>query len=250
MPLPTTRGALRDAVAAGRIPHRSVKDELRQNLIASLQAGRPLFPGIIGYDDTLDRTTDAIGPVSALTAEELARADAGHQFGAAQGFPWRARAGGVPRLADVLARHTGLPLIVEIKGDRPEVATRAIEVIREAGAEDRVIVGGFGDVALGTVRRLAPGLPTSASRAEVRSAVRRAHLWLKPRRPAYSVLQVPLRFNGERVLRASLVRAARRARLPVHAWIIDDPEEIRLLIGWGVTGIISDRPDVARRIVG
>jgi len=53
MPLPSTRGALREAVSTGRIPHRSVKDELRQNLIAQLQAGRPLFPGIIGYDETV-----------------------------------------------------------------------------------------------------------------------------------------------------------------------------------------------------
>ena len=41
------------AVAAGRVPHRSVKDELRENLIARLRAGRPLFPGIVGYDDTV-----------------------------------------------------------------------------------------------------------------------------------------------------------------------------------------------------
>ncbi len=32
---------------------RSVKQELRENLIARLQAGDPLFPGIIGYDDTV-----------------------------------------------------------------------------------------------------------------------------------------------------------------------------------------------------
>jgi magnesium chelatase subunit I len=53
MPVPSTLGALREAVTAGRVPHRSVKDELRQNLIAHLRTGRPLFPGIIGYDDSV-----------------------------------------------------------------------------------------------------------------------------------------------------------------------------------------------------
>ena len=53
MALPSTLGALRAAVAAGRIAHRSVKDELRENLMARLRAGTPLFPGIIGYDDTV-----------------------------------------------------------------------------------------------------------------------------------------------------------------------------------------------------
>ena len=45
--------ALREAVDAGRVPHRSVKDELRSNLAAHLRAGRTLFPGIIGYEDTV-----------------------------------------------------------------------------------------------------------------------------------------------------------------------------------------------------
>ena len=33
--------------------HRSVRDELRENLAAQLRAGAPLFPGIVGYDDTV-----------------------------------------------------------------------------------------------------------------------------------------------------------------------------------------------------
>lgn len=53
MDRPRTVGALRRAVAAGRIPHRRVRDEIRQNVIRKLRAGEPLFPGIIGYDDTV-----------------------------------------------------------------------------------------------------------------------------------------------------------------------------------------------------
>ncbi|MEZ5315798.1 MAG: hypothetical protein R2752_00195 [Vicinamibacterales bacterium] len=53
MALPTTLGALRAAVEAGRVPHRSTRDELRENLIAHLRSGRALFPGIVGYDETV-----------------------------------------------------------------------------------------------------------------------------------------------------------------------------------------------------
>jgi magnesium chelatase subunit I len=35
------------------MPHRPVKDELRENLTAHLRAGRPLFPGIVGYEETV-----------------------------------------------------------------------------------------------------------------------------------------------------------------------------------------------------
>ena len=38
---------------AVRYHSRSVKDELRDNLITKLRAGEKLFPGIVGYDDTV-----------------------------------------------------------------------------------------------------------------------------------------------------------------------------------------------------
>jgi magnesium chelatase subunit I len=50
---PATLGALRDALARGTYRRRPVKDEVRENLIARLKAGGPLFPGIIGYEDTV-----------------------------------------------------------------------------------------------------------------------------------------------------------------------------------------------------
>jgi magnesium chelatase subunit I len=50
---PSTLGELRVAVAAGRVRRRSVRDEVRENLVARLRAGETLFPGIIGYDDTV-----------------------------------------------------------------------------------------------------------------------------------------------------------------------------------------------------
>ena len=47
--LPRTLGELR---AAGH-GYRTVKEELRDNLLARMRAGEPRFPGIVGYDDTV-----------------------------------------------------------------------------------------------------------------------------------------------------------------------------------------------------
>src|SRR3954464_635972 len=52
-PKATTLGALRKEVEAGRLARRSVKSEIRDNLITKLRAGGTLFPGIIGYDDSV-----------------------------------------------------------------------------------------------------------------------------------------------------------------------------------------------------
>src|SRR6059058_5564386 len=51
---PTTLGGLKKTPYG--VPERalrSVKDELRQNLLSRLCSGEPLFPGVIGYEDTV-----------------------------------------------------------------------------------------------------------------------------------------------------------------------------------------------------
>ena len=56
MPIPSaisTLGDLRRAVERGEIRHRNVHEEVRDNLIVKLRAGGTLFPGIVGYDETV-----------------------------------------------------------------------------------------------------------------------------------------------------------------------------------------------------
>ena len=54
MNTPQTLGELRrSAFTESRLKTRRVKDELRENLIARLRDGASIFPGIVGYDDTV-----------------------------------------------------------------------------------------------------------------------------------------------------------------------------------------------------
>src|ERR1700737_3269033 len=49
-----TLGELRQSpFTAQRLGSRRVKDELRENLMTRLREGGPIFPGIVGYDDTV-----------------------------------------------------------------------------------------------------------------------------------------------------------------------------------------------------
>ena len=50
---PEILGDLKRAIAAGDVPRRTVKQEVRANLIRMLSTGEPLFPGILGYDETV-----------------------------------------------------------------------------------------------------------------------------------------------------------------------------------------------------
>ena len=54
MSLPRTLGELRQSpFSEQRLNTRRVKDEMRDNLIAKLRQGGLIFPGIVGYDDTV-----------------------------------------------------------------------------------------------------------------------------------------------------------------------------------------------------
>ena len=53
-PHPATLGGLRRAVESGEIHrHATVKDEVRHNLIKRLRDGGTLFPGLVGYEETV-----------------------------------------------------------------------------------------------------------------------------------------------------------------------------------------------------
>ena len=49
----STLGALRQAIERGDVARRTVQEEVRENLIQKLRSGGPLFPGIIGYEDSV-----------------------------------------------------------------------------------------------------------------------------------------------------------------------------------------------------
>jgi magnesium chelatase subunit I len=52
--LPRTFGALRaSSFSEAKLADRTVKDEIRNNLICKIQRGDDLFPGIVGYEDTV-----------------------------------------------------------------------------------------------------------------------------------------------------------------------------------------------------
>ncbi len=203
---------------------------------------------VVHHDTTLDRTTDASGPVAAKTADELARLDAGYQFERGGAFPFRGRGIGVPALAEVLRRYRGVPTIIEMKVYTPAMGNAVAQEIRRANALDCVCVAGYGPASARAARAALPGVPSSAFHAEVRLALYRTWLRWPVRRAPYHTYQVPESAEGTRIVSPRFIRYAHQAALKVQVWTVDDEADMRRLLAWGVDGLISNRPDVAVRV--
>jgi glycerophosphoryl diester phosphodiesterase len=200
---------------------------------------------VVIHDATLERTTNGAGPVAARTAAELAALDAGAQFGAADGFPFRDRGHGVPTLESVFERHPDTRMIIEMKYGTAALARAVVAIVRRMNAPSRVCLGSFQQEALDTARALAPEVATSASEPEARWTLHRSWIrwpWM-PGRP-YVAFQVPERAGRLRVVSPAFVRQAHREGQRVQVWVVDSEADSMRLLSWGVDGLISDRPDL------
>lgn len=186
---------------------------------------------VVLHDPTLERTTTGAGAVSRLSLTEVRRADAG-------------TGERVPTLAEVLDGFPTAPLLVEIKERRAARATLAL--LREHHAERRVLVGAFHR------GELAPFFHTEFARSPVRAEV--AWFWagsrvgLTPGGVGYRAFSVPEYSGRLRVVDDVFVAAARRRRLPVHVWTVDDADRAARLRALGVCGIITGFPERMRRL--
>jgi len=199
---------------------------------------------VVHHDRTLDRTTSGRGPLAALTSDELKRLDAGVHF---PGFA--GAAGGVPTLREVLRRYPSARMIIELKLNDPSLAHKAIDEVRAADAVDRVALGSFGTRVLRSARAYEPRIRTGASREETRLFLYRSWVRWPVRRPPYQDFQVPELAGSTRVVSPRFVRYAHQADCRVKVWTVDEESDMRRLLSWGVDAIISDRPDLAVRVV-
>ena len=142
----------------------------------------------------------------------------------------------------MLQRFPATPLLVEIKETGAARATLA--VLRDHRAERRVLVGAFQWAAL------APFRGSEFARAPVRVEV--ALFWAGSRLGLSwgsrwcRALSVPEHSGRLRVVDRRFLTAARRARVPVHVWTVDDPSQATRLRALGVCGIITNYPERMR----
>ena len=206
---------------------------------------------VVHHDATLERTTNGHGPIVDHSAAELSRLDAGYHFRGADGsHPFRGQGIGVPTLREVLKRYKAAPIIVELKLPGRRLAERVVDEIRAANALDRVAVGSYHADALEAVRYFAPTIATGAAKEETRWALYRSWFGMRLRTPPFREFQVPDRSGFTRIVSKRFVRFAHASGLTVKVWTVNERADMERLLAWGVDALITDRPDVAREVLG
>ncbi|HEY8301865.1 MAG TPA: glycerophosphodiester phosphodiesterase family protein [Jatrophihabitans sp.] len=183
------------------------------------------------HDATLDRLTQLRGRI-----EEL---------------PWAtvrtARVAGrepIPLLADVLTAWPHTRINLDVKSERSVAAV--VDVLRRTRSADRVCIVAFATRRISAVRRaLGEGLCTAFGPGAIASL----RLYGRARHRGAGCIQAPVRIGGRRIVDSRFVRAAHGLGLPVIAYTVDDPAEMRALLDLGVDGLMTDRADVLRDVL-
>jgi glycerophosphoryl diester phosphodiesterase len=150
----------------------------------------------------------------------------------------------IPTLHEALIAATGAFVNVEIKNSPEEpdfdsARSMVAVVVEELGNWDTAnwVISSFDRVVIDRVRELAPHLVTALLNVETKISdlddVRAAghggiHPWVAS-------------------LTQEIVREAHSRGLFVNAWTCNEVERIQELAAWGVDGIVTDVPDLARR---
>ena len=203
---------------------------------------------VVFHDDTVDRCTDGTGALASLPLAAVRRLDAGYRFERDGTFPFRGGGVRVPTLREVLRAFPGVRLNVELKQPGGEQAFA--DLLRDERALDRVCVGSERD---DVGERLAALLP-DACHFYPREKLAALVMALKtgsapPVDDRFAVLDMPLWFGDVRLVDTAFVRAAAALGKWVNVWTVDDEAEMRQLVRDGVGGVMTDRPDVLRRVL-
>lgn len=198
------------------------------------------------HDATVDRTTGGSGPVSGMALEQVRALDAGYRFtrDGGQTFPYRGQGLQIPLFAEVLEALPEHVFLIDLK-EGAALPAATIEVIRNAGATDRVVLASFVPKLLDMAREIAPEIPTAFGYPDGRAmfAAIDAGNW-EGYQPVARMLCLPLEMAERFDVGPVHVATLRDKGVFTQVHTVNNPEDMRRFIAMGFDNILTDRPDL------
>jgi glycerophosphoryl diester phosphodiesterase len=187
---------------------------------------------VVIHDDTLDRTTNGVGPVGAHTFGELRRLDAGSHFGPAfAGEP-------IPTLREVLdlCVDAGVGVVIELKSPNlyPGMVDKVGALLGEMwlrGAENLWCIS-FDHDAIRQLRALDPAVPLGYLYEP------HEHTFVHPD----DTVQAYCPYYRTALAHPDQVARAHELGKLVFVYTVDHPDDVRRLTRAGVDGMVTDKP--------
>ncbi|MDQ1020417.1 glycerophosphodiester phosphodiesterase [Streptomyces afghaniensis] len=211
---------------------------------------------VVLHDDNLRRTTDveevypdrAPWKVKDFTAAEIARLDAGSWFSPAYAG---ARVPTLEQFVHRVERHHQ-KLLLEIKNPElyPGIERQTLKVLGNEGWLDRshvagrLVVQSFSADSVRTVHELKPAVKTGLLGTPPVSALPLYAGFADQINPSYGSL------SAAYVGSVQAFTGPHGKPLQVLTWTVDDAARARRATGYGVDGIITNKPDVVRKALG
>ncbi|WDV50911.1 glycerophosphodiester phosphodiesterase family protein [Streptomyces coeruleorubidus] len=210
---------------------------------------------VVLHDDNLRRTTDveevfpdrAPWKVKDFTAAEIGRLDAGSWFGPAYAG---ARVPTLEQFVNRVERHHQ-KLLLEIKNPElyPGIERQTLKVLSNEGWLDRshlagrLIVQSFSADSVRTVHELKPAVKTGFLGTPPTSDLPVYAGFADQINPSYGSLSTAY------VSSVQAFTGPHGRPLEVFTWTVDDAATAQRVAGYGVDGIITNKPDVVREAV-
>ncbi len=198
---------------------------------------------LVAHDPDGQRMCRESHAIKKTPYSEIKNWDAGWGFVDLQGNrPFAEKGYRIPRFADVLDHFPDLIINVDLKQRSPSMVKRVLKIVRQAGAQERVILASFSQTTLLHLRYRGYKGITAMGPLEVASAIYGPRFLVSAMPYRGQAAQIPVR-AGNRVL-ATKERIARIQAVGarVDFWTINDPDEARRLLDMGADGIMTDDP--------
>lgn len=193
---------------------------------------------VVVHDETIDRVSSGFGYVKDYTLKELKklRFNKTHpEFEDA----------GIPTLKEVLKllKPTSLTVNIELKTGMIRykgIEEQVLKLVRKMEMEDRIIYSSFYHPSILKIKKLDKN---------ARTGILYSDGWLHV--PSYAaMLGTDCIHPAVYHLKSKkLVKQAKEKKLAVHVWTVNDQEQIERMAEMGVDAIITNKPDLCRRVM-
>lgn len=208
---------------------------------------------VILHDATLERTTDGVGNVEEMNYFDLSRLDAGYRWTADKGqsYPFRGQGIRLTKLEEVLTAFPETRMNIELKTEGRTAADQFGGALRQFQCGARVLVASFHPETIDWIRSVYPQLAFAASTWHAANFLIMNLLRIDfAFSPAANAFQIPPNVGPIPVVTPYFVQQAHHHNVDVHAWTINEKEEMLRLVNAGVDGIHTDYPDRLLAVLG